>query len=61
MLVVPATTALHRLAPTSYVAGHTFFFRQGDTIDVEQAPPWFGGYQHVTRSSRRASLQCGAD
>ena len=51
MLVVPATTALHRLAPTRYVAGHTFFFRQGDTIDVEQLRRQLvsGGYQHVTQ------------
>ena len=51
VLVVPATTALHRLAPTRYVAGHTFFFRQGDTIDVEQLRRQMvsGGYQHVTQ------------
>ena len=51
VLVVPATTALHRLAPTRYVAGHTFFFRQGDTIDVEQLRRQLvsGGYQHVTQ------------
>jgi transcription-repair coupling factor (superfamily II helicase) len=29
VLVVPASTALTRLAPPQYVAGHTFFFRQG--------------------------------
>ncbi len=51
VLVVPATTALHRLAPTRYVAGHTFFFRQGDSIDVEQLRRQLvsGGYQHVTQ------------
>jgi len=51
VLVVPASTALYRLAPPSYVAGHTFFFRQGQDIDVEQlrAQLVLGGYQHVTQ------------
>ena len=51
VLVVPATTALHRLAPTRYVDGHTFFFRQGDAIDVEQLRRQLvsGGYQHVSQ------------
>ena len=46
VLVVPATTALHRLAPPRFVAGHTFFFRQGDAIDAEQlrAQLVSGGY-----------------
>jgi transcription-repair coupling factor (superfamily II helicase) len=51
VLVVPATTALHRLAPPSYVAGHTFFFRQGQAIDADalRTQLVFGGYQHVTQ------------
>ena len=51
VLVVPATTALHRLAPPQYIAGHTFFFRQGDVIDAEQLRRQlvFGGYQHVSQ------------
>jgi transcription-repair coupling factor (superfamily II helicase) len=50
-LVVPATTALHRLAPPQYVAGHTFFFRQGQRVDVEavRSQLVFAGYQHVSQ------------
>ncbi len=50
-LVVPATTALYRLAPPQYVAGHTFFFRQGQRVDIEQLRTQlvFAGYQHVTQ------------
>ncbi|RCS59939.1 transcription-repair coupling factor [Parvibium lacunae] len=36
VLLVPATTALYRLAPPSYLASHTFFFRQGDKLDIEK-------------------------
>ncbi|HQR20222.1 MAG TPA: transcription-repair coupling factor [Burkholderiaceae bacterium] len=51
VLVVPATTALYRLAPPQYVAGHTFFFRQGETVDAERLRTQlvFGGYQHVSQ------------
>ena len=51
VLVVPATTALHRLAPPQYVAGHTFFFRQGQKVDGEalRAQLVFAGYQHVSQ------------
>jgi transcription-repair coupling factor (superfamily II helicase) len=51
VLVIPATTALHRLAPAQYVAGHTFFFRQGEKVDVEalRARLVFAGYQHVSQ------------
>jgi transcription-repair coupling factor (superfamily II helicase) len=51
VLVVPATTALYRLAPPQYIAAHTFFFRQGQTVDVESLRTQlvFGGYQHVSQ------------
>jgi transcription-repair coupling factor (superfamily II helicase) len=51
VLVVPATTALHRLAPPQYVAGHTFFFRQGQKVDGEalRSQLVFAGYQHVSQ------------
>ena len=51
VLVVPATTALHRMSPPQYVAGHTFFFRQGQKVDVEalRAQLVFAGYQHVSQ------------
>ncbi len=51
VLVVPATTALYRMAPPQYVAGHTFFFRQGQKVDVEalRTQLVFAGYQHVSQ------------
>ena len=51
VLIVPATTALHRMAPPQYVAGHTFFFRQGQKVDVEalRTQLVFAGYQHVSQ------------
>jgi len=51
VLVVPATTALYRLAPPAYVAGHTFFFRQGERLpaDALRTQLVLAGYQHVTQ------------
>ena len=51
VLVAPATSALYRLAPAQYVAGHTFFFKQGQTVDAEslRAQLVFAGYQHVSQ------------
>ena len=51
VLVVPATTALYRLTPPRYVAGHTFFFTQGQRVDADQlrAQLVVAGYQHVTQ------------
>jgi transcription-repair coupling factor (superfamily II helicase) len=51
VLVLPASTALYRLAPPQYVAGHTFFFRQAEVVDAEQlrAQLVLAGYQHVTQ------------
>ena len=51
VLVVPATTALGRLAPASYVGGHTFFFRQGQRLaaDALRARLIQAGYQHVSQ------------
>jgi transcription-repair coupling factor (superfamily II helicase) len=51
VLVVPATTALGRLAPPSYVGGHTFFFRQGQRLAAEALRSRLiqAGYQHVSQ------------
>ncbi|HYR00802.1 MAG TPA: transcription-repair coupling factor [Casimicrobiaceae bacterium] len=51
VLVVAATTALHRLAPPSYLAAFTFFLKQGTTLDVDalRAQLALAGYQHVTQ------------
>ncbi|HEX6267587.1 MAG TPA: transcription-repair coupling factor, partial [Burkholderiales bacterium] len=49
--VVPAPTALVRLCPPSYIAGHTFFLEQGDRLDLEKLRQQLAtaGYQHVTQ------------
>ncbi len=51
VLVVSATSALYRLSPAQYVAGHTFFFKQGQTIHADplRAQLVFAGYQHVSQ------------
>ncbi|ABR88919.1 transcription-repair coupling factor (superfamily II helicase) [Janthinobacterium sp. Marseille] len=33
VLIVPATTALVRMAPPAFLASYTFFFKQGETLD----------------------------
>jgi transcription-repair coupling factor (superfamily II helicase) len=51
VLVVPATTALGRLAPPAYVGGLTFFFRQGQRLaaDALRSRLVQAGYQHVSQ------------
>src|SRR5262245_54092285 len=49
--VVPASTALVRLCPPSYLAGHTFFLRSRDRLSLEKLKEQLvvAGYQHVTQ------------
>jgi transcription-repair coupling factor (superfamily II helicase) len=49
--VVPAATALVRLCPPSYLAGHTFFLKTGERIALEKLKQQLvvAGYQHVTQ------------
>ncbi len=49
--VVPAPTALVRLCPPSYIAGHTFFLRRGERLDLDKLRTQLAtaGYQHVTQ------------
>ena len=49
VLIVPATTALLRMAPPSFLAGHTFFFKQGETLDEARLRQQLtlAGYSHV--------------
>ena len=51
VLVVPATTALVRLAPPSFLAAYTFFFRQGERLDEARlkAQLTLAGYTHVSQ------------
>ena len=36
ILIVPAPTLMHRLPPAAFVAGHTFVYKAGDTVNVDQ-------------------------
>jgi transcription-repair coupling factor (superfamily II helicase) len=49
--VVPVTTALYRLPPASFIAGHTFFLRQGARLPAESLRKQLSlaGYTHVTQ------------
>jgi transcription-repair coupling factor (superfamily II helicase) len=49
--VVPAPTALVRLCPPAYIAGHTFFIKTGEKLSLEGTRQQLAtaGYQHVTQ------------
>ena len=51
VLVTAASTAVTRLAPPGFVAGHTFFMRQGDALDLDALRMQLtrAGYAHVTQ------------
>ncbi len=51
VLVVPATTALQRLGPPSFLAAHTFFIKAGATLELASLREQLvrGGYSHVTQ------------
>jgi transcription-repair coupling factor (superfamily II helicase) len=51
VLIVPATTALVRLAPPSFLAAYTFFFTQGEHLDEAKlkAQLTLAGYTHVSQ------------
>ncbi|GAA5182949.1 transcription-repair coupling factor [Niveibacterium umoris] len=52
--LVPASTALYRLCPPSFLAAHTFFIKQGDRLDADalRAQMVIAGYEHVTQVVR---------
>jgi transcription-repair coupling factor (superfamily II helicase) len=54
VLVASATTALHRLAPPSFLASHTFFFDTGERLDEARlrAQLTLAGYEHVSQVVR---------
>ena len=60
--IVPATTALQRIAPPSYLAGHTFFIKQGTRLDAVRlrAQLATAGYSTSRRWSRPASTASAA-
>ena len=51
VVLVPATTALYRLAPPAFMAGTTFHFKQGQKLDEAalKAQLTLAGYTHVTQ------------
>ncbi|MFD1892804.1 transcription-repair coupling factor [Ottowia beijingensis] len=51
LVVMPATTALYRLAPPSFLAGTTFHFKQGQKLDEAalKSQLTLAGYTHVTQ------------
>jgi len=51
VIIVPATTALYRLAPPSFLAGHTFNFHVKQRLDEVRLKSQLtlAGYSHVTQ------------
>ncbi|MEY2684802.1 MAG: Transcription-repair-coupling factor, partial [Pseudomonadota bacterium] len=51
VVIVPATTALYRLAPPAFLAGYTFAFKVKQKLDEAKlkAQLTLAGYQHVTQ------------
>ncbi|PWW46276.1 transcription-repair coupling factor [Melaminivora alkalimesophila] len=51
VVLVPATTALYRLAPQSFLAAYTFHFQTGQKLDEARlrAQLALAGYQHVSQ------------
>ena len=51
ILLVPATTLLHRLPPTTYVHGHTFIVRNGASLDIDKLRKQLeaAGYRNVSQ------------
>jgi transcription-repair coupling factor (superfamily II helicase) len=51
VVLVPATTALYRLAPPAFLAGYTFHFKVKQQLNEAQlkAQLTLAGYQHVTQ------------
>lgn len=51
VVIIPATTALYRLAPPSFLAGYTFHFTQKQTLaeDKLKAQLTLAGYHHVAQ------------
>ena len=51
LILMPATTALYRLAPPSFLAGYTFHFQTGQKLDEAQLKHQLtlAGYAHVSQ------------
>jgi len=51
VVLVPASTALYRMAPPAFLAAYTFFLKQGDALETDQLRTQLalGGYHCVTQ------------
>ena len=51
VLIAPLTTVLYRMLPREYLAAHTFFLKQGETLDLAglRSQLTLAGYSHVTQ------------
>ena len=51
VLIVPATTALLRMAPPAFLAAYTFFFKKGEKLDEARLKGQLtlAGYAHVAQ------------
>ncbi|MDP1735758.1 MAG: transcription-repair coupling factor [Sulfuritalea sp.] len=51
VLIAAASTAITRLAPPAFLAGHTFFMKKGERLNLDKlrAQLTIAGYQHVTQ------------
>ena len=51
VLIASAATVVARMAPPSFLIGHTFFLKQGDRLDLDKlrGQLTLAGYQHVTQ------------
>ncbi|MEK6298882.1 MAG: transcription-repair coupling factor, partial [Paraburkholderia tropica] len=54
ILLVPATTALYRMPPASFLAAYTFSFTQGERLDEAKLKSQLtlAGYEHVSQVVR---------
>ena len=54
ILLVPATTALYRMPPASFMAAYTFAFTQGERLDEAKLKSQLtlAGYEHVSQVMR---------
>jgi transcription-repair coupling factor (superfamily II helicase) len=51
VLIASAATAVARMAPPSFLIGHTFFLKKGDKLELDKlrGQLTLAGYQHVTQ------------
>ncbi|MDP1985316.1 MAG: transcription-repair coupling factor [Sulfuritalea sp.] len=51
VLIAAASTAITRLAPPAFLAGHTFFMKKGERLNLDKLriQLTIAGYQHVTQ------------